>query len=170
MISAIIAILYLIISRNIVFGNTALVSVYGDWGVSASGSLLHKYPIRLCMENKRCLRVYPAAVHTDMVKRHRYKVFQLQNPKTSKSIFVHITDECSKNTHSCSTNHRKAKRVGGLLIDLHQMGMKALGMKAWSLYKMKYNEMGKVVPQKMSSVLSYDGKKRYVPCSWKLRG
>ena len=168
MIAAILAILYLIVSRHIADSRPALVSVYSDWGTAASGSLLYKYPTRLCMQNKRCLKVYPAAVHTDVVRQHRYKVFRLRNPKTSKSIFVHVTDECSKTSSSCKTNHRKAKKMGGLLIDLHQMGMKPLGMKAWSLYKMQFKEMGKIVPTKMKPVLSYNGKKRYVPCSWKL--
>lgn len=168
MICAIFALLYLILGRNVAFGGRALVSQFNDWGETASGSLLHKYPAVLCMERNRCVRVYPAAVHTDLVRKFRYKVLKIRNPKTSKSVYVHVTDECNKNTSSCSQNHKKAKRMGGLLIDLHTMGMKPLGIKKMSLYKMQYREMGRITPTNMKSVLSQDGKKRYVPRPWKL--
>jgi hypothetical protein len=169
MMHKIIAILVgLFVTVHVAFGGTALVSQFNEWGATASGSLLHKYPAKLCLERSSCLRVYPAAVHTNMVRKFRYKVLLLKNPKTSKSLFVHITDECDKNTSSCARNHKKAKRMGGLLIDLHQTGMKPLGIRSWSLYKMKYRTVGRIPPNKMERVLSYDGKKRYVPSAWKL--
>ena len=161
---------FLLITTRVVLGGKALVSQFNDGGVAASGSILSKYPANLCMERKRCLHVYPAAVHSSMVRRFRFKVLELQNPKSSRRIFVHITDECDKKTSSCAHNNKKANGMGGLLIDVHQMAMKPLGLKSWTLYRMRYRDMGKIPPGNMMKVLSYEGKKRYVPSAWKLSG
>lgn len=145
----------------------ALVSVYSEYGTSASGSLLWKYPARMRMTNGRSVRVYPAAVHTDMVKKYRYSVLQLKN-RNGRRIYVHITDECNKRSYDCKKNHKKAKNMNGLLIDLHRSGMKPLKMRGWSLYRMQFKKIGKIVPKRMNTVLSYNGKKNYIPKNWKL--
>lgn len=157
----------LLLSAVAIESKPALISLYSEYGVSASGASLWKYPAKMRMTNGRTVRVYPGAVHTDMVKKYKYRVLQLKH-KNGRRIYVHITDECNKNSYDCKKNHRKATKMNGLLIDLHRSGMKPLKMSGWSLYKMQFNKVGKIVPKRMNKVLSYNGQKGYIPKKWKL--
>lgn len=141
----------------------ALVSLYADYGVSAGGTYLWAYPGKMRVRGS-WTRVFPVAVHTSMVKRYKYDVLQLRYKK--RSIHVHVVDQCAAG--DCSKNNRKAKKQGGILLDLHQSGMKRLRLPRWTLYTMRFTKVGTVRRQRIpSGLLSRDGKKNYVPALWK---
>lgn len=141
----------------------ALVSVFAHYGVGAGGTYLWAYPSKVRVKGRQ-VRVYPVAVHTSLVPKYKYDIFQLRYNK--RTIHVHVVDECASG--DCKKNNRRAQRSNAVLIDLHQSAMNTLRMYKWTLYRMQFKKVGTVRRSKIPKrVLSPDGRKGYVPRRWK---
>lgn len=147
---------------SVAVAKKALVSVFSDGGVGAGGTYLGMYPTKITVNGRR-LPVYAAAVHSSMVSAYKYKVLRIRHG--SKTGYVHIVDECASG--SCHTNHAKARRKGGLLIDVHQKAMRHLGLK-WTLQDASFTTVGKVSLNKIPGyIVSGEAKRGYLERKWK---
>jgi hypothetical protein len=138
----------------------------GQNDASAGGAAIHKYPTRVTLGKKR-ITIYPVAVYTSRVGKFKYKVLRLSYPKRHRSIYVHVVDECARSSHDCRSNFRKAKKQGRELLDLHWTAWKPLNLKTYGLHKMKARVVGTLPRSKVKHVLTYEGKKNWVPKTWK---
>lgn len=155
-------VLFLFLLTSVAVAKKALVSVFSDGGVGAGGTYLGMYPTKIPVQGRR-IRVFPAAVHSSMVSAYKYKVLRIKHK--SKTGYVHIVDECAHG--SCHSNHAKARRKGGLLIDVHQSAMRQLGLK-WTLQDASFTTVGKVSLNKIPGyIVSGEAKKGYLTRKWK---
>jgi hypothetical protein len=151
-------------------GFPVLASMYGDSGVSAGGAVLDRYPITPWIPGAhRRARLYPVAVYTDRVRKWKYSVIVLKNPKSKKKVYGHIVDECSKTSSSCRKNMKRARQMGRTLVDIHKSAWRALGLKRFGLHPLKAGYVNTISRKNgaMRPVLSNDGKKGYVAKGWK---
>jgi len=143
------------------WASRGLVSVYGDYGESAGGAHLWKYPTTMRMTTGKPVYVYAAAMYSDRVSKYKYAVFKIQVGK--RAVHVHIVDECADG--DCHDNSRTARRRHGMLFDVHESAMSALGI-GKSLYNAKVTYVGKIPRKRMGKVISSDGRKNYLPPKW----
>ena len=144
------------------FGSSkGLVSVYDHYGVSAGGAELWKYPATMRLTTGRRVYVFPCAMYTDRVAKYKYSVWRVSIGK--RSIHCHIVDECDAG--DCHENTWKARRLGGMLYDVHESALSQLGI-GMSLYNARVTYVGKIPRSKMGRVISSDGRRGYVPRLW----
>lgn len=138
-----------------------LVSVYSHYSVSAGGAQLWKYPTTMRLTTGKRVYVHACAMYSDRVAKYKYAVFRVTIGK--RSTHCHVVDECSAG--DCHENSRKAKRLGGMLFDVHESALSSLGIR-YSLYNARVKYIGKIPRSKMGRVLSNAGKHGYVPHKW----
>ena len=143
-----------------------LASMYS--GSSSSGGVdLSKYPIKQAtLKNGKRVNLYPVAVLPGDVKKSKYRVLEIRHGK--KKAYCHVVDTCGSG--DCWTNKWKAKRLGRMLVDVHQSAWKPLGLGKFTLHRLdakwtrtKIDRNSKAIKQ----VITSDGKHDYVPPRWK---
>lgn len=143
------------------WGKGAIISVFHDGGVGAGGTFLDRYPAKVKV-NGRYVKAFPAAVHSSLVSSYKYKVLRVRHK--SGTGYVHIVDECASG--SCGSNHRKAKRSGRVLLDIHASAMRQLKL-SYTLNNGEFQVVGKApLKNVQSSVVSSDAKRGYLPNKW----
>lgn len=148
-----------------------LASMY-DGSIAAGGVRLHDYPVKVRVPEfgGSFVRVYPVALYTDRIKKYKYKLIRLTNPKTKKNIYGHVVDQCA--TGDCSKNKQKARSQDAILVDVHKKAWKPLGLKTYGLHALE----GKLTTSKrytfknsnVNKVTTKDGQHGYVPNMWKI--
>ena len=137
-------------------------------GSSSSGGVdLSKYPIKQAtLKTGKRVNVYPVAVLPGDVKKSKYRVLEIRHGK--KKTYCHVVDTCGSG--DCWSNKWKAKRLGRMLVDVHQSAWKPLGLSKFTLHKLDARWTRTKIDLKSNAikqVITSDGRHGYVPPKWK---
>lgn len=157
----------------------------GSEPFGSSGAFFKKYPTTVKIGGKR-RKIFPAAVHSSLVKKYRYKILEVgkfDGPRGKwpmKRTFVHVVDACA--SYPCPKNHKSASKNGALLLDIQYQGAKSLGLtkNTYKTYGSSRNSgsrswyktrvVGKMDRKEMLKANLYYKKKlfncNYVPSEW----
>ena len=156
----------LIIYVDICASVPILASMY--YGSSSAGGVnLSKYPIkRVTLMSGKTVNLFPIAVLPGDVQKTKYRVLEIRHGK--KKVYGHIVDTCGDG--DCWVNKWKAKKMGRMLVDIHETAWAPLGLKEFSLHKLRAKWTRTRVDRKskvIKQVLTSDGRHGYVPTGWK---